>query len=323
VIGAESAFWKERTVLVTGGSGFLGKQLVPKLISFGANVFVPRSSEFDLRKQVDVQGLFRKVKPEIVIHLAVHGGGIGYMRKHPASVYDDNVLMNTFMLQSSLAFGVTKFVGIGTVCEYPKFTPCPFKEKDLWNGYPEETNAPYGLSKKMMLVQTQAYRQEYGFNGIHLLLVNMYGPYDDFNMEQSHVIPALIKKMVAARIAGDRAVEVWGTGTASREFLYSEDAAEAIILATERYNKSDPVNIGTGKEIMVKELVPLLSRLTNFQGSIVWDITKPDGQPKRCLDVTRARLEIGFTAKTDFEEGLKKTVDWYLGTLNGSKKSTV
>jgi GDP-L-fucose synthase len=307
----ESSFWQDKRVLVTGGSGFLGKQVVPRLIRAKANVFVPRSSEFDLRKESDVKSLFRKFLPEIVIHLAVNGGGIGYMRTHPASVYYDNILLNTYVVHYSMKFDVKKFVGIGTVCEYPKYTPCPFKEKNLWNGYPEETNAPYGLSKRMMLVQSQAYQKEYGFNGIHLLLVNMYGPHDDFNPEQSHVIPALILKFINAKKSGAEKVEVWGTGKASREFLYSEDAAEGILLAAERYNKSEPVNIGTGQEITIKELAAIIAKLVNYEGSIVWDKTKPDGQPKRCLDVSKAKNEFGFEAKTDLSKGLEETIDWY------------
>jgi GDP-L-fucose synthase len=312
----DSIFWNGKRVLVTGGAGFLGKQIVPKLEHVGANVFVPSSIEFDLRRENKVNKLFKAFKPQIVLHLAANGGGIGYMRQHSASVFDDNILINTFVLRASKRFKAEKFVGIGSVCEYPKFTPCPFREENLWDGYPEETNAPYGLSKKMMLVQTQSYRQQYGFNGIHLLLVNLYGPYDDFNLEQSHVIPALIKKMIAAKIADNDTVEVWGSGAASREFLFSEDAAEAIFLASERYNKSDPVNIGSGKEIAIRDLVAIIARLTEFDGSIVWDKTKPDGQPKRCLDVSKAKNEFGFAAKTSFEEGLRKTIDWYMQTIS-------
>jgi GDP-L-fucose synthase len=306
-----ASFWKGAKVLVTGGAGFLGKHLVPKLVESGADVFIPRAAEFDLRKENKVKDLFRKTKPEIVIHLAVHGGGIGYMRKHPAAVYYDNILMNTHMVHHSWENGVKKFVGIGTVCEYPKYTPVPFKEDDLWNGYPEETNATYGLSKRMLLVQTQAYRLEYGFNGIHMLLANMYGPHDNFDPQQSHVIPALIQKMFRAKTRGEKDVVVWGTGKASREFLYAEDAADGIILATEKYNKPDPVNIGTGKETTIKELVDIIAELVGFGGEIVWDKTKPDGQPKRHLDVSRAEKEFGFVSKTDLRAGLKKTIEWY------------
>jgi GDP-L-fucose synthase len=317
----ESSFWQDKRVLVTGGSGFLGKQVVPRLLKAKANVFVPRSSEFDLRKESDVESLFRKFLPEIVIHLAVNGGGIGYMRNHPASVYYDNILLNTYVVHYSMKFDAKKFVGIGTVCEYPKYTPCPFEEENLWNGYPEETNAPYGLSKRMMLVQSQAYQKEYGFNGIHLLLVNMYGPYDDFNPEQSHVIPALILKFINAKKSGAEKVEVWGTGNASREFLYSEDAAEGILLAAERYNKAEPVNIGTGKEITIKELVAMISKLVKYEGAIVWDKTKPDGQPKRCLDVSKAKNEFGFEAKTDLTKGLQETINWYKKNSKSPKQS--
>jgi GDP-L-fucose synthase len=244
--------------------------------------------------------------------MAAHGGGIGHMRKHPGSIFYDNLMMDTLVIEKSRECNVNKFVGIGTVCSYPKFTSTPFKEEDLWNGYPEETNAAYGLSKKMMLVQTQAYREEYGFNGIHLLLVNMYGPYDDFNLENSHVIPALIRKFTDAAVENNKKeVEVWGTGKASREFLFVEDAARAIILATEKYNAPEPVNIGAGFEIKIKDLVESIAELTGFKGKIKWDTSKPDGQPRRCLDVSKAKEEFGFETKVDFREGLKKTIEWY------------
>ena len=304
-------FWAGKKVLVTGGSGFLGKHLVPMLKSLGADVFVPRSKNYDLRKEVDVDRIFKKHSPEIVIHMAAHGGGIGHMRKHPGSIFYDNIMMDTLVIEKSLEYNVNKFVGIGTVCSYPKFTPTPFKEENLWDGYPEETNAPYGLSKKMMLVQTQAYREEYGFNGIHLLLVNMYGPYDDFNLETSHVIPALIRKFTEAVGNNKKEVEVWGTGKVTREFLYVEDADEGIILATERYNKSDPVNLGSGFEISIKELVELIEEFVGFNGEIKWDTSKPDGQPRRCLDVSRAKEEFGFKAEVGFREGLERTIEWY------------
>jgi len=310
-------FWTGKNVLVTGGTGFLGKHLVPMLQSNGAYVYVPRSKNFDLRKEERVDQLFQEYHPEIVIHMAVHGGGIGHMRKHPGSVFYDNIMMDTLIIEKSFRHDIEKFVGIGTVCSYPKFTSTPFKEENLWNGYPEETNAAYGLSKKMMLVQTQAYREEYGFNGIHLLLVNMYGPYDDFDLERSHVIPALIRKFTEAVENNKKEIEVWGTGKASREFLYVEDAAEGIILATERYNKPYPVNIGTGFEIKIKDLVELIAELTRFDGEIRWDTSKPDGQPRRCLDVSRAKDEFGFEAKVDFRGGLERTVEWYVNYKMG------
>jgi GDP-L-fucose synthase len=306
-----SKFWDTKKVLVTGGAGFVGKSLIPKLINAGADVFAPRGAEFDLREDSDVRNLFQQVKPEVVIHLAVHGGGIGYMRKYPGQVYYDNILMNTYVAHYSLKSGVKKFVGIGTVCEYPKYTPCPFKEEDLWNGYPEETNAPYGLAKKMLLVQSQAYRAEYGFNGIHLLLANLYGPNDNFHPDHSHVIPGLIAKMLNAKLKGNDTVEVWGTGKASREFLYVDDAAEAILLSTEKYSKPDPVNVGTGREITINELVSLVAKLVEFDGKVIWNKTRPDGQPKRCLDISRAKKEFEFEARTSLKEGLKKTIDWY------------
>lgn len=304
-------FWKGKKIVVTGGAGFLGMHLVPMIVSSGAHVFVPRSKDYDLRREDDVDRLIRYQLPEIIIHLAAHGGGIGHMRGHPGSIFYDNIMMNTLLIDKSLKYKVDKFVGIGTVCSYPKFTSVPFKEKDLWNGYPEETNAPYGLSKKMMLVQSQAYREEYGFNSIHLLLVNMYGPHDDFNLETSHVIPASIRKFFDAVETNKREVEVWGTGKASREFLYVEDAARAILLATERYNKSDPVNIGSGFEIKVKDLVDLIAELTGFEGKIIWDTSKPDGQPKRRLDISKAKKDFYFEAHVDFREGLKRTIKWY------------
>jgi GDP-L-fucose synthase len=304
-------FWPGKKVLITGGAGFFGKHLVPMLISLGTDVFVPRSKNFDLRKKEDIDRLFKQYCPEIVIHMAAHGGGIGHMRKHPGSIFYDNIMMDTLVIEKSRECNVNKFVGIGTVCSYPKFTPTPFKEDDLWNGYPEETNAAYGLSKKMMLVQTQAYREEYGFNGIHLLLVNLYGPYDDFNLETSHVIPALIRKFTDAVENNKKEVEVWGTGKASREFLYVEDAARGIILVTEKYNKPEPVNLGAGFEIKIKDLVELIAELTGFEGEVKWDTTKPDGQPRRCLDTSKAEREFGFRPRTDFRYGLRKTIDWY------------
>ncbi|MCD4820808.1 MAG: GDP-L-fucose synthase [Methanococcoides sp.] len=304
-------YWSGKKVLVTGGAGFLGKHLVPKITELGADVFVPRSKDFDLRKENDVDTLFKEYMPDIVIHMAVHGGGIGYMKKHPGSIFYDNIMMNSLVVEKSRQYEVEKFTGIGTVCSYPKYTPVPFREEDLWNGYPEETNAPYGLAKKMLMVQTQAYREEYGFNGIHLLMVNMYGPHDDFNLESSHVIPALIRKFTDAVNTGKNEVDVWGTGEASREFLYVEDAAEGIILATEKFNEPYPVNIGVGSEIKIKDLVELIAGRCDYQGDIIWDTSKPDGQPTRCLNVDKAKDAFGFEAGTDFREGLIRTIEWY------------
>lgn len=316
-------FWKNKKVLVTGGSGFLGKCLEPRLLNLGADVYVPRSNEYDVRKESAVKKLFSKVNPDLVVHMAAHGGGIGHMRSHPGSIFYDNIMINTLVIEASRKYKIKKFIGIGTVCSYPKFTPVPFREEDLWDGYPEGTNATYGLAKKMMLVQTQAYHQEFGFNGIHLLLVNMYGPYDDFSLDTSHVIPALIRKFISAIENNKNEVIAWGTGRASREFLYVEDAAEAIILATEKYDKPEPVNIGAGFEISIKDLVELIAKLTSFRGAIVWDTSKPDGQPRRRLDITRAEKEFGFKAKITLEEGLKKTIEWYKNEIlfkGGSEK---
>ena len=313
VNGAKEINLRNKKILVTGGRGFLGSSLVPKLKEEGAEIFTFSSKDYDLRNEKDVERLFEDFKPEIVIHLAVDGGGIGYMKKHPGSILYNNLMMNTLLQEHARKNGVEKFVGIGTVCSYPKFTEIPFREENLWEGYPEETNAPYGLSKKMMMVQSQGYKEQYGFNSIHLLLVNLYGLRDDFDPENSHVIPALIRKFEKANF--DRTnVEIWGTGSASREFLYADDAADAIVLATKYYNKSDPVNIGSSQEISIKELVEKISRLMNFEGGVVWDSTKPDGQPRRCLDTSKAEKEFGFKAKTPLEEGLRNTIDWYLQT---------
>lgn len=307
------SFWDDKKILATGGAGFLGSFVIEKLVeekrAAPENIRIPRSRDMDLRRW---DNCIKAVKDiDIVIHLAGRGGGIGYNRKYPATLFYDNIIMNTQLMEAARQEGVEKFVGIGTVCAYPKFTPVPFKEEYLWGGYPEETNAPYGLAKKMLLVQSQAYRQQYGFNSIHLLLVNLYGPRDDFDLETSHAIAALIRKFVEAIQNNKKEVEVWGTGKASREFLYVEDAARGIILATEKYNKQEPVNIGAGFEIKIKDLVELIAELTGFEGKIKWDTTKPDGQPRRCLDVSKAKKEFGFEAKTDFREGLKKTIEWY------------
>ncbi len=303
---------KSKRIAVTGGKGFLGKHLIKKLKDQGCrHVFAFSSSEYNLVNMEDVKRMYNDVKPDIVIHLAAKVGGIGFNRENPGSLFYENLMMGVQLLHEGYVRKIEKFVAIGTICAYPKFTPVPFKEDDLWNGYPEETNAPYGLAKKMMLAQSQAYRRQYGFNSIFLLPVNLYGPGDNFNPESSHVIPALIKKCIDANLKNEKEIVVWGTGKPTREFLYVEDAAEAIVLATEKYNKSDPVNAGAGFEISIKELVELIVELTDFKGRITWDKTKPDGQPRRMLDTTRALKEFGFKAKTGFKEGLKKTIEWY------------
>jgi len=305
-------FWENKRVLVTGGAGFLGSHLVEKLRKRGCqNVFVPRNRDYNLVEMEAVKRVYQDSRPDIVIHLAARVGGIGANRAHPGKFFYDNLMMGVQMMEIGRQCDIEKFVVLGTVCAYPKYTPVPFKEENLWNGYPEETNAPYGLAKKMFLVQAQAYRKQYGFNAIYLLPVNLYGPGDDFNPRGSHVIPALIKKCVDAIDNGDDHIVAWGTGQASREFLYVEDAADAILLATERYNKPDPVNIGTGFEITIKHLVELITKLTGFKGKVVWDTSKPDGQPRRCLDTSKAEKEFGFKAKMDFEEGLKRTINSY------------
>ncbi|RPF47018.1 GDP-L-fucose synthase [Thermodesulfitimonas autotrophica] len=309
------SFWRDKRVVVTGGAGFLGSFVVEKLRERGCReVFVPRSREHDLREREVIRRLLRETRPDVIIHLAARVGGIGANRAHPAEFFYDNLMMGVQLMHESWRAGVEKFVAVGTVCAYPKFTPVPFKEEDFWNGYPEETNAPYGLAKKMLLVQAQAYRQQYGFNAIYLLPVNLYGPRDNFDLETSHVIPALIRKCVEAKEQGQSQIEVWGTGSPTREFLYVEDAAEGILLATERYNGAEPVNLGSGQEISIKELVALIARLTGFAGQITWDTTKPDGQPRRRLDTRRAEEYFGFKAQTPLEEGLRRTIDWYLET---------
>jgi GDP-L-fucose synthase len=300
-----------KRITVTGGAGFLGSHVVRRLVEREAEVYVPRSREFDLVSGDAVRRLYAEKRPEIVIHLAARVGGIGANRENPGRFFYENLMMGVQLMEEGRRAGVDKFVGVGTVCAYPKFTPVPFHEDDLWNGYPEETNAPYGLAKKMLLVQAQAYREQYGFQAIYLLPVNLYGPGDNFDPSTSHVIPALIKKCVEAADRRAVEVEVWGTGSASREFLYVDDCAEAIVLATERYAGADPVNIGAGREITIKDLVQRIAALTGFTGRIRWDTTKPDGQPRRCLDVSRAQREFGFRAATSLEDGLKRTVDWY------------
>jgi len=306
-------FWKEKTFLVTGGAGFLGSHLIERMKEKGVvpeNIRVTRSKTTDLRIWEHCVDAVQDI--DVVIHLAAKVGGIGYNRDNPATLFYDNAMMGIQLIEAARREGVEKFVQVGTVCAYPKFTPVPFKEEDLWEGYPEETNAPYGVAKKMLLVQAQAYREQYGFNAIYLLPVNLYGPRDNFDPESSHVIPALIRKFVDAKQSKSDIVEVWGTGSASREFLYVDDAARGIVLATERYNKPDPVNLGSGMEITIRDLVALIGELTGFDGEIVWDATKPDGQPRRCLDVSRAREEFGFEAEMGFREGLKRTIEWYV-----------
>jgi GDP-L-fucose synthase len=305
-------FWSEQRLVVTGGAGFLGSHVTRKLRERGAkDLFVPKSSEYNLTREEAVVRLYRDARPDAVIHLAAVVGGIGANRENPGRFFYENLMMGAQLMEQARLFGVKKFVAVGTICSYPKFTPVPFKEENLWDGYPEETNAPYGLAKKMLLVQSQAYRQQYGFNSIFLLPVNLYGPGDNFDPASSHVIPALIKKCMDAIRNRQEEIVVWGTGKATREFLYVEDCAEAILLATERYDRSDPVNIGAGFEIPIKELAELIVEITGFRGRIVWDHTKPDGQPRRMLDTTRAFQEFGFQAKTQFREGLKKTIEWY------------
>lgn len=305
-------FWENKRVLVTGGAGFLGSYVVEKLRERGCKeIFVPRSKDYDLVQMEAVKKVYQDAKPDIVIHLAAKVGGIGANKENPGKFFYDNLMMGIQMIEVGRQVGIEKFVAIGTICCYPKFTPVPFKEEDLWNGYPEETNAPYGLAKKMLLVQIQAYRQQYGFNGIFLMPVNLYGPRDNFDLKSSHVIPALIKKCFDAIKEGKDEIVVWGTGKVTREFLYVEDCAEAIIMATEKYNKPEPVNIGAGFEISIKDLVELIVKLTGFKGRIRWDTSKPDGQPRRMVDTSKAFYEFGFKAKTPFEEGLKRTIDWY------------
>jgi len=305
-------FWTRRRVVVTGGAGFLGSRVVAKLKERGCeHVFIPRSKEYDLREKEAIVRLYKNVKPDIVIHLAAVVGGIGANQKYPGKFFYDNAIMGIQLIEQARQLGIEKFVCVGTICAYPKYTPIPFKEDNLWNGYPEETNAPYGLAKKILLVQLQAYRQQYGFNGIYLLPVNLYGPGDNFDPEFSHVIPAIIKKLVDARDRGDEKIVAWGTGEATREFLYVDDAAEGIVLATERYNKPDPVNLGAGREIKVKDLVYLIKELVGFQGEVEWDTSRPNGQPRRMLDTARAKREFGFEAKMTFEEGLANTISWY------------
>ncbi len=314
-------FWEKKQILLTGGAGFLGSHIVEQLAVRGVQkdqLDIPRSRDLDLRTW---ENCVKAVKgKDIVIHLAAKVGGIGFNQNYPGELFYDNAIMGIQLIEAARQEGVKKCVILGTVCAYPKFTPVPFSEDTLWNGYPEETNAPYGLAKKMLLVQSQAYRQQYGFNSIYLLPVNLYGPRDNFNPESSHVIPALIKKFVEAVREKKPSVDVWGTGNASREFLYIEDAARAIVLATERYNKSEPVNLGGGKEITIRDLVTIIKEQTGFTGEIRWDTSKPDGQPRRCLVTSRAEQEFGFVAQVPFEEGLKRTVEWYIDQTSNHHK---
>lgn len=305
--------WASKKICVTGGAGFLGTHLIRELKSRGAqHIFVPTIEKYDLVQRESILQLLEDSNPDVIIHLAAHVGGIGANRERPAEFFYDNLMMGVQLLHESYVRGVEKFVAIGTVCAYPKFTPVPFSEDDLWIGYPEETNAPYGLAKKMLLVQSHAYRDQYGYNSIFLLPVNLYGPGDNFNPRTSHVIPALIRKCIEAKEQGTDHIIVWGDGSPTREFIYVEDAARGIALATERFNKSAPVNIGSGFEISIKDLVQKIARMTGFEGELVWDTTKPNGQPRRALDTSRAKKEFGFEAHTDFEEGLQKTIEWYL-----------
>ncbi len=305
-------FWKNKRVTVTGGAGFLGSFIVEKLQARGAmEIFVPRKRDYDLVQPNEIVRMLADAKPDIVLHVAALAGGIGVNRARPAEFFYTNLMMGVPLMHAAWERGVKKFVALGTICSYPKFSPTPFREEDLWNGYPEETNAPYGLAKKMLLVQAQAYRQQYGFNAIFLLPVNLYGPRDNFDLETSHVIPALIRKFIEAQERGDKQVELWGDGSPTREFLYVVDAAEGVILAAERYDGSEPVNLGSGREISIKDLAELIGRLTGFKGKFVWDTSKPNGQPRRLLDVSRAEELFGFRAGTDFEEGLRKSIDWY------------
>ena len=318
------SFFSGKRITVTGGAGFLGSFVVEKLRKRGCrDIFVPRSSEYDLVDMEAVKRLYHDAKPDIVIHLAARVGGIGANRANAGKFFYDNAMMGIQLIEQGRLFGLEKFVALGTVCAYPKFAPVPFKEENLWDGYPEETNAPYGLAKKMLLVQSQAYRNQYGFNSIYILPVNLYGPRDNFDLETSHVIPALIRKCLEAKERGEPEIACWGDGSPTREFLYVDDCAEAILLATENYNESDPVNIGTGQEISIKDLIHLIAQFTGYHGRIVWDTTKPNGQPRRCLSTDRAKERFGFIAKNDSREGLGQTIAWYLSICYPSSGLTV
>ena len=306
------SFWEKRRVVLSGGNGFLGSFVVEKLRAAGcASINTPHSREYDLREKSEALRLYQETKPDIFIHLAAVVGGIGANRANPGRFFYENAVMGINAIEAGRIAGVEKFVCAGTICSYPKFTPVPFREEDFWNGYPEETNAPYGLAKKMLLVQLHGYRQQYGFNGIYLTPVNLYGPRDNFDLETSHVIPALIRKCCEAKEARALEISAWGTGRATREFLYVEDAAEAIVAAAEKYEKPEPVNLGSGEEISIKELVEVTRTLVGFEGAVRWDATKPDGQPRRCLDTSRALAEFGWRARTKLREGLQKTIAWF------------
>jgi len=303
---------RDRRILVTGGAGFLGRQVCARLRERGAaEIFIPRRKQYDLTQLDDVRRVYDDARPEVVLHLAAEVGGIGANRENPGRFFYANAAMGLHLIEEGRIRGLAKFVQVGTICAYPKFTPVPFREEELWNGYPEETNAPYGVAKKALLVMLQSYRQQYGFNGIYLLPVNLYGPWDNFDLQSSHVIPALIRKCEEARKAGQEGVPCWGTGKASREFLYVEDCADGIVLATQQYDGEDPVNLGAGQEITILELAQQIARLTGFDGQLKWDPSQPDGQPRRCLDTARAEERFGFRARTTLEDGLKKTIDWY------------
>jgi GDP-L-fucose synthase len=309
---SKTGFWENKKILVTGGRGFLGSHLVERLKELGAKVTAPAHHDYDLVDRDQIVKMYETFPSDVVIHLAAVVGGIGINQKHPGKFFYDNLMMGVQLMEYARQAKVSKFVALGTICAYPKFTPVPFKEEAIWDGYPEETNAPYGLAKKMMLVQSQAYRQEYGYKSIFLLPVNLYGPRDNFNPESSHVIPALIKKCVDAKEAGADYIEVWGDGSPTREFLYVKDAVEGILLAAQKYDKSDPVNLGSSSEVSIKDLAELIADATGFKGKFKWDTSKPNGQPRRKLDTSRAKKEFGFEAQTSFEDGLKETVDWYL-----------
>jgi GDP-L-fucose synthase len=305
-------YWQDKRVCVTGGAGFLGSHLTENLRRAGArNIFIPHVEQYDLVHQPDIRRMLDDARPDVIIHLAALAGGIAANQARPADFFYINLMMGVQLMHTAWQAGVEKFVAIGTICAYPKFTPLPFREENLWDGYPEETNAPYGLAKKMMLVQAQAYREQYGFNAIYLLPVNLYGPGDNFDLQTSHVIPALIRKYVEAQLRSEKTVTLWGDGSPTREFLYVEDAADGIRLAAERYNSSEPVNLGSGQEISIRDLATLIARLTGFEGEIIWDTTKPNGQPRRALDTQRAAEYFGFRAQTSFEEGLRRTIAWY------------